>query len=252
MNCQIKHYNHNHKGRASAFISRGSLTIEAALAAPFFLLAMLCILSIFEVVYTETIMRTAFLSAAKQMAKEAYVSTAFPSVRLEKYISEKLEKGGLKVSHMDCSGSYCYGNSSIMELSMKYQIDIPILLFEIPIVKKEEKVRVKGWTGYEGAGIKLGKEDLVYITDTGIVYHSTPTCNYLDLSIRRVAISEAEMKYDFCSLCKASGKQTKRVYITTYGRMYHNSLNCSGLKRSIYAIKQSEIHGKGGCPKCVK
>ena len=135
---------------------------------------------------------------------------------------------------------------------MKYQMEIPVLIFKIPIISRKEKLRIKGWTGYEGTGFDSGVKDVVYITDTGLVYHATPTCKYLDLSIRRVDYDEAKKQYGICSLCKKEGRSEKKVYITTYGSGYHTSLNCSGLKRTVYAVKKSEIYGRGGCSKCVR
>lgn len=248
---------HNQKGRASAFISQGSLSVEAAFAAPLFLIAMLCILFMFEMIHIGTTMRTVFFSAAKQMAKEAYISTAFPATRLKYYMVDGMEERDLdentiiKKGSIDCSASYCHRDSSIMELSVKYKMEIPLLTFHIPVVTKEETLRVKGWTGYEGAGFSEGEEDVVYITETGLVYHATPTCNYLDLSIQRVTLEQAQGKYPVCAWCKGQEK-SNLVYVTTYGERYHNSLNCSGLKRSIYAVKKSEVQGRGGCSKCVK
>jgi len=258
MTYQIKDYYHNQKGRAFAFISQGSLSVEAAFSAPFFMLALLCMLFIFEMVYSETVMRTVFLSSAKQLSIEAYISTTLPATRLEYRIKDELaEKRSretliVKVDSIDCSNSYCHGDSSIMELSLRYLVKIPIAVFDIPLVAREEKLRVKGWTGYEGSGLQVGEEDTVYITDTGMVYHSTLACNYLDLSIQMVTLSEAKERFDLCSLCKESGRETVYAYITSYGTVYHNSLNCSGLTRSVYAVKKSEIHGRGGCSKCVR
>lgn len=249
---QMKRNYHNQKGRASAFISKGSLSIEAALAAPFFLIAMLCILYIFEMIHMETSMRTILFSAAKKMAKEAYVSTAFPATRLKYHVLDDMETSSIiKKGSIDCSDSYCHRDSSLMELSLKYKIEIPVFVFRIPIATKEETLRVKGWTGYENVGFAIGEEDIVYITATGLVYHSTPTCNYLDLSIRRVTLKEAKDRCPACTMCKGNGKK-EFVYITTYGESYHNSLNCSGLKRSIFAVKKSEVKGRGGCDKCVR
>lgn len=247
----VKNKNHNQSGRASAFIPKGSLSVEASFAAPFFMLAMLCILYLFEMIYVETAMRNAFYSAARQMAKEAYVSSDFPGARLYNLMQQELGEKRL-VEKIDCSGSRSYGNSNIMDLEMRYQLEIPVFLFQIPLVEKEEHLRIKGWTGYGDEFLLTEKEDVVYITDTGMVYHSTPSCNYLDLSIRRESLQKAQEQYNSCSLCGKEPLNVSFVYVTTYGTAYHSSLNCSGLKRNIYAVKKSEIHGKGGCSKCVK
>lgn len=49
-------------------------------------------------------------------------------------------------------------------------------------------MRMKTWTGYVKtyeAGI--GDNELVYVTETGIVYHRNYQCTYLEPSVRSVA-----------------------------------------------------------------
>ena len=252
-------YFHKQKERVSACISRGSLSVEAAFSAPFFLLAMLCIFYLFECISTEAALRAAFYSEAKELAKEAYVGTGLSGRRLEEKIVDRLGRDRLRNSivvggsgGIDCSRTHCLANSSILNLSMRYQLEVPVLMFRIPILTREEQLLVKGWTGYEGWGSEVGEKELVYITETGLVYHSTPNCNYLDLSITQIPIEKARKTYAECAMCKKKQGETKQVYVTTYGEAYHRSLNCSGLKRTIYGVKKSEVYGRGGCPKCVK
>ena len=98
---------------------------------------------------------------------------------------------------------------------------------------------------------------LVYVTDTGVVYHKNPHCTHLDLSIHAAASSELNSlrnesggKYHACEKCVHGSSMGGSVYITDQGDRYHNSLTCSGLKRTVYTARISEVPGKRACSKC--
>ena len=115
-------------------------------------------------------------------------------------------------------------------------------------------MQVKVWNGYEKERFGIRDEGVVYITETGLVYHRDYHCTHLDLSIRMVSSEEVKRlrnksggKYHTCERCKGG---TGGVYITDTGNRYHSSLSCSGLKRTVYAVPLSEIAGKRACSKC--
>ena len=158
-------------------------------------------------------------------------------------------------SGIDCSRSRMSVRTGIGELSAVYQVRIPVPLFQIPLVRYEETMRIKGWTGYERAGFGGEDDETVYITETGLVYHKDYHCTHLDLSIRMASGEEVSSlrnesggKYYACEHC--GGGSGGAVYITLYGDRYHSSLSCSGLKRTVYAVPLSEAVGKGACSKC--
>ena len=250
--------------RTSSFTSGGSVTIETALVAPIFFLAVLSIVYLLEIMSVQTVMKSALQSAAKEVAEETYGNTFVIARSLEKRIVQQAGEDWLNESiicggagGIECRESKAWGNTGIMDLSMKYQVEIPVLMFRIPAVLIKESVRVKGWNGYAGNGFGNQKEETVYITDTGIVYHKDAECTYLELSIKAVSSSqiknlrnESGGKYYACESCMKKEKQS--VYITDTGNRYHSSLSCSRLKRTVYAVPLSEVYGRGGCKRCVK
>ena len=257
---------HRKRERASAFTSKGSITLEAALVVPIFFFAMLCLVYLLEVMSIQTTMRNAIYSVGKEIAQEAYSSPMISTYGIQQHIiknigAEKLDKsivsGGSK--GINCNNSMSNWNTAVIDLSVQYQLEIPILMFQIPVISREETLRVKGWTGYAAGAEDLGQDAVVYVTDYGLVYHKSMNCTYLELSLQAVRASEIESlrsesgaKYYPCEFCGEGPITAGRVYITDYGNRFHTSLDCSKVKRNIYAVPLDEVYGLGGCSKCVK
>lgn len=246
------------KKRTSVCILQGSLSIEAALALPLFVFAMVCVLYLFEIMATQTVIKSALHSVAKEIATQVSVMDLFIEERVEQKMIERIGEETLERSlliggreGLNCNKSRRYGQSTLMDVCVSYQLKIPLLLFEIPAISKEEWIRVKGWTGYEGAGFGYSLEETVYITPTGMVYHKDAHCTYLELSIRSMDKESAEAIYKTCSRCRWK-EEGRTVYVTDTGEHYHTTLECAALKRVVYAVKLSEVYGRGGCSRCVE
>ena len=104
---------------------------------------------------------------------------------------------------------------------------------------------------------KKTEEALVYITTYGKVYHTSLSCNYLDLSIITVNQSQVDSrrnvdggKYYECEMCEKN--ELGKVFITSYGDRFHYDRNCSGLKRSITSVPLSQVGSRTLCRKCEK
>ena len=245
--------------RASGFTSRGSITVEASIVVSIFFFAMVLLASVLEIIYLQTTVKSALCSVGKQMAAEGYYQPFVIANQMESRMVETIGEDVLDNSMiaggrqgLDCSRSRSYLTTTIMELVVDYKIELPILMFQIPILNQSESIRVKGWNGAETLGIGLGDYELVYVTDYGIVYHSDISCTYLELSIRPVQSTNVPSSYSACEYCGEPSSLQKTVYITEYGNRYHRTLNCQGLKRNIHAVPKKDVYGMGGCSKCVK
>lgn len=250
-------------GRASVSASKeASITVEAAMAVPLFFLAAVTLLYLMEIMAVQTAMRAGLQYAGKKAAEEACVAAMVMPSHLERDIvsavgAERLERsivvggsGGIQ-----CDGSQISSRTGIGELMVTYEVRLPIPIFGVPPVRYQEKMRIKAWTGYEKPGFDTDDEKIVYITETGMVYHKDYHCTYLELSIHMVSTESIESlrnesggKYYPCEHCMRNGG--KGVYITDTGNRYHSSLSCSGLKRTVYAVLLSEVIGKGACSRC--
>ena len=251
-------------GRASAFTSKGSMTVEAAFVVSFFFFAALCLAYLLEIMALQTSMKNALCAVGKELAVEAYTKPMIPTTQMEQRIAEQIGSERLNNSlvmdgsaGLDCSDSKKYWNTTIMDLTVKYRIEIPIMMLRIRMPWQEITIRIKGWTGHERKTTADTDSTMVYVTDYGLVYHRDMYCTYLELSIRVVNRDEVEAlrnaegsKYKACLSCGGENSSGK-VYVTDYGERYHSSLECSGLKRNIYAVPLSDVKGLGGCSKCV-
>ena len=252
--------------RASAFTSKGSLTLEAALVVPIFFFAMLCLMYLMEITVIQTTMRTALHSVGKELAKEAYTTPLLSGHEVEQKLREQIGTDKLNRSMivggeggLDCSASSANWTSGELKLVVQYDLDVPVLMFRLPIVSRREELRVKGWTGYVSGWGGAQQETMVYITDYGLVYHREKECTYLELSVNSVKAADIETlrhqsggKYYPCASCKTKVARPTVVYVTDYGERYHTTLNCSKMKRNVYAVPLDEVYILGGCSKCVK
>lgn len=252
--------------RTSAFTSKGSLTLEAAIVVPIFFFAMLCLAYLLEMMAIQTTVRNALYSVGKEAAQQAYTGAVLTDGELEQRIVEnigidRLEQSVVSggASGMDCKETKSNWSTGVMDLHVQYQVEIPILMFRITPVTCEETLRIKGWTGYSWALEDEVEKDTVYVTDTGIVYHRDAHCTYLDMSVRAVhAESIEELRnqsggiYYACESCGKDETDSTIRYITDYGTRYHTSLECKKIQRNVYAISIDEAYGLGGCSKCVK
>ncbi|MFV0362101.1 MAG: TadE/TadG family type IV pilus assembly protein [Suipraeoptans sp.] len=250
--------------KASVFTSRqGSITIEAAVVLPIFIFAVLTLVFLMEAMAIRTNIRMGLAHACKQIAIDASLVPMVNSAKVESYIIESIGgdrlnrsiiKGGK--SGIDCSKSSMSMLTGKGKLVAEYTVETPFPMFN-GLAKIREEAVVKAWNGYVEDGGILENEDIVYIAETGIVYHKDYNCTYLVLSIKSItyaSISESRNenggKYYECSRCDI--KSGSMVYITDYGDKYHGSVGCSGLKRTVFSVPISEAIGKGGCSKCCQ
>lgn len=271
---------HTYAERASVFISfrkvikrvhsrkkkfRGVISLEAAAAFPLFFFAAVCLIYLLEMMAVRTSIRAGMQAACHSYAQEASVCSLTAPSRLEEKIinsvgAERLNRsivaGGS--SGIDAGGSWASA-SGILKLHVSYKMKLPVTAFGGLMSVQEETMTVKGWTGYQDEWSLDQREETVYVTENGVVYHKNYHCTYLDLSVHTVPGStvsdlrnENHGKYHPCERCVRGQKPGAGVYITDQGDRYHNSASCSGLKRTVYAVPLSEAAGKGACSRCVK
>ena len=240
----------------------GSVTVEAVICIPLFLYASICLIWMLELRTLQLTVRCALQEAGKNMAYSLVeVPVLVPAVLEGDVVNiigrDRLENSCI-VDGIQCDKSYVRINTGVVELSASYKVRLPVPEFVIKPLCYEEKMRMKIWNGFYKTDISNWEhETVVYISETGLVYHLDSTCTYLEPSIKQVQASEIGNlrnegggKYYACGLCLADKKE--EVYITSYGNRYHGSSLCSRIKRTVYAVSLQDVKGKGACSKCGK
>lgn len=110
------------------------------------------------------------------------------------------------------------------------------------------------WCGY-GHGF-FPEGEYVYITDDGDVYHCDRNCSHIRLTIKEVAPgdiaslrNDSGSRYRPCEICHAH-LSDGRLYVTSEGDRYHNSITCSALKRTVRAVRIEEAGDRRPCSRC--
>lgn len=266
---------------------KASLTLEAAIAFPVFIFAVINLLSILEVLRAYTDIETCLHRIGKEVALYAVAEDAMGDyvglAGISADTCATMLADGYSASRMSEDYSYIYGHSkdvvpgditaanfalskavvdeSIVDISVLYKVEPIYNVFHINGYLLSNRSYLHMWTGYDGKGINGSgsSEQMVFVTENGSVYHLTTGCSYLDLSISGIMatdLSEARNKnggiYSACSSCHPSAEDTSLLFITDYGDSYHSSLSCSGLKRTIneMPLSEAEAAGLGPCSKC--
>ncbi len=267
--------------RASLIFSRkrGSMTLEAAFALPFFLFVVLNILFAVNIIGTQSRIGAVLHQVGNKMAFAGYsyentvggvlpeglASVAWSSAYARgqviagvgsSYLSDSCVKGG--AGGLSFAGSSVMEEGDIIDLQVSYRVKPFVDLLGFDGFRMSQRYYAKAWTGYDASGSvsdMTAEDPMVFITETGTVYHLNRDCTYLNPSVEAVPVgavknqrNEAGAKYAPCGLCGAFPEG--EVYITHYGSSYHSQLNCPGLKRTIYTVPLSQVGGRGRCSKC--
>lgn len=255
---------------------RATLTVEAAVVLPLFLLAMIAALQYAVVMETAVRFGASLSETGKQMATAAYaerfggdlgevpelaITALSATYAKQRLISQAKDTSAVKKVNLLLS-SFLQEDDTI-DLVLTYQIRSPVALIRLPGSFFLQRARVRAWTGRNTGGDK-GAEgedsdgEYVYVTETGSVYHDDPNCTHLKRSIREVDKSELDGmrnssggKYHDCERCGGAAVDGK-VYITSDGDRCHSSLSCSGLKRTVRQVLKEEIGDMRACSKCGK
>lgn len=195
----------------------------------------------------------------------------FLKLNLQRYINPKeLKNTCIKGGYSGISflHSSILEQDDIIDIICVYRVKIPVPFIFVKGFTMVQRVKTRGFVGTtllgdtkyrEDVETGEGKQEIVYITEHGIVYHESLTCSHIKLSIQYVLFEEVEQlrnesggKYKKCQLCVKNEKPSieKCVYIAKDGDRFHNTISCSGLKRTIITIKKSEINGREPCKRC--
>lgn len=238
----------------------GSITAEAALVVPVFVLFLVLFLGIFRIQQVELQVNQALSYTATVLSMDTEMEL-IKSLRAKSIFIQQLEVE-------ECRESYIKGGWQQMELTLadsdadyvranvNYEICLPVNLFGKQYVEVNQYAVARRWAGNKSDEDQ--ENSWVYITPFGTAYHKVSSCRYLDLSIwgvTKVQIAtlrnKSDGKYKACSVCDAATASGETiVYVTDYGNLYHKSLECRNLKRTVYRVSVDAVSGRSPCQKC--
>lgn len=267
--------------RASSFAlpkRKASMTVEAAFVLPLFLFFMVQVMSAIDMIGQQSRFNAALHQTGNRMAFAGYLShKAIASEVPEEIVSTGLTDlyainqilDYVGKSYLDRScvengaagirGAVSFDGADRIKISVSYRVKplFPVIGFQGFEMKQGYYGRL--WTGYdveEGRSDLTQNDPMVYVTETGTVYHTNRECTYLNPSITRMdkelvgeSRNQSGGKYHPCEICGMGGSG-ETVYITDQGSSYHTVITCSGLKRTIYTIPLSQAEGRRRCSKC--
>lgn len=245
---------------------KASLTVEAAMVLPIFILTVSTILGILDSYRIQALIKTSLHQSAMELGMYAYGmeqgmgtpvgNIASASVCMA-YARNKMPDLGENVQ-LSFIETTCKNGEITLRVKGEYRL--PVTLLPIPVMKFYNEAKVNSWIGWDASRKISDSEksdmDMVYIAENESVYHTSPWCTHINLSIHtgwaenmRKLRNEYGEKYVPCEKC-GGGKEAEIVYYTETGNRYHTSENCSGLKRTVHIVKKSEVSHIHQCQRC--
>lgn len=219
--------------------------------------------------FDDTIFEDEFDFGLREMA-DSVVQGALIKAYAGNYFDESHVNVGLIYRGFDgisFYGSRVLDEEKCIDITVRYSVRIPIKFFILEDMRMMQRVRVRAWTGFEVEALYSAVEhqetdegDIVYITETGTVYHTNKSCSHIKLSVRPVVGIPTGLKningstYKACErCCESQLNLAATYYITQEGTRFHTISNCSSIKRSVKEVKLSTVQGsKLPCKRCAK
>ena len=249
---------------------KGSMTLEASLIVPIFLIVLLMLTSVGEILMIHQQISHGVCEAAKKAAVNEYrirqkknvgsgwsgfsTKAVFLASVNRKFLDHSALFGGSKGAAAACRLTLTSKGEYIV--SVRYYIHKKMPFLSTFHTSFKQQARQKTMTGYVPDGDEL-KEGYVYITPHEAVYHKDLSCTHLALDI---SVDEDVKKYQndqthykACDKCTRYHKgNISCVYIAKEGEAYHTDLSCSGLKRTVKQVDLSTLKGMKPCQRCAK
>ncbi len=259
-------------GKASFFTpSKASLTVEAAVALPVFLICVIAVMHFLNVYHCAVRLESAIAQTAEEMATAAYTTEYYEKDSLLGVVLSSAYAAGMVNARAGDTSAIKNGNfllssflerEDLVDIVMTWQVKSPVGMVKMPWSVFALRGAVRGWTGRSGSGGESGEtldddhdHTTVYVAENGVVYHTDRNCTHIHLSIMPTTLEQAKTlrnvyreKYKPCEKCGKHASGT--VYITTDGDRYHSSLECSGLKRTVHTMHLDEVGDLRPCSKC--
>lgn len=241
----------------------GSLTVEAAIVLPLYLIGMMTMISLIYMLKFYLVTAQAVVDVGQELAVSCVDGHNIAISEVEEQIISKINQNDTSYAFIkNGENGLLFDKSRLndteyLEIVVDYVfIPLGINMFglaELPICQRS---LVHIWNGYGRGYLEYDEGEYVYITADSLVYHKNRECTYLRLSVRQVIAEEIESlrnksgaKYYSCEICH-SNLSDGILYVTSDGNRYHNRVSCGGLKRTVRAVRLQDIPERRPCSRC--
>lgn len=250
----------------NASSAKASLTVEAALVLPFFVLTLLSLSYLINIMALYTTLQIQLEETARKISSSSYIyldlETSLPDSNIisseiihSLFMSQDIKKS-CRTSHIEGgeNGILFYHSkidkADTADIVITYYISIPFiskLNLHIPVA---QRCHFKLFTGNHNTYDNTNNDSIVYMTAHGTVYHTNKYCSYLIKYAKildKNSLFEYEaishQKFSLCSACEKnfSAQNTSVIYISKTGSVYHYSRNCYYLTSHIYECYFKDI-----------
>ncbi len=241
----------------------GVMTVEAACVVPLFILAIVCVLSLFYMIRTCCQMYCSMAQTAHHLCIYGYDedmdSSTVTALMVGRIMGEDFSSVPGGVTGVNIYGTSYNPESGEVTLSARYKLKPLIHMFGMGL-NAETVVKTRAFIGGKmiTEDIRASGEDYttIYVAENGVVYHKDRQCAYIDIIVNAAYVTEIEShrnsqggKYYPCELCPESGS-SGITYITDTGNRYHSDIECSGIRRTVYEMKIGADCPLPACSRC--
>ena len=241
------------------FNKKGSGLVEAAMVMPFFLLAVLMLLSPISVVSSwENVLFSACDEMRYESAKAAFSEQReMMKLRLTgRVASENPDVSGFRIKSVRY-GCRKQGIDDLIMVTYTFSHQGNDLYQLFGKSSFEMKAAGRAFTGklHKTAPVPAEDEedaDVYVFPEWGMRYHKK-SCTYIKSSCQMVYLTTViQKKYDPCSLCHAKSAQigSPVFCFTKYGKVYHLD-HCKTISRYYVVMKEGKARNEGYTP-CLK
>lgn len=248
---------------------RAGMTVEAVMALPVFLFFLLNLASLMEIMRLHGNLQLALWNAGNQTAlygtllDNETAASLLSGVFIRGQMTGLLGEDYLEDSPLEngAAGILVWANpqqgaEDILDVTVSYRAAPVSGFIGFPAFYMSNHYYAHLWNGYDVTGNATATE-MVYVTETGTVYHKTRDCTHLSLSVRKVTAAELGQQrnqwgrsYGACGKC-AVGGMPEILYITGEGECYHYDEKCAALKRTVIALPLVEAQKSyRSCSRC--
>jgi hypothetical protein len=264
----------------------GSLTVEAALCLPCFLLFCIALMQPVQWLdrqrrvqtetehFCETLSQYLYLAAEQGGEEERQNSLDEDTKDTFGLLSDTAARLWLQKRVERHVGEAVVTISEVPD--EKGNISFEILYFEkIPFfrilpggIRMKAAAKRRAWLGLDGklsekgaGSLEDGEEDgeVVYVGAGMGRYHRDRDCHYISNQYQTVSLNEAGRRknafgrqYTACSRCAGAASGGSEAFITPGGEHYHYSQNCSSMISYVRSVPLKEVEHLGACSYCSR